>query len=73
MQHRVDLEFRTDDNVTSVAQILGVWDDAGYESDRAMHEDIRYSKTGPVARLTMRDTTSIDGFVRMTITSACIR
>lgn len=72
VQHHVDLEFRTDDNATSVAQILGVWDDAGYEPDRAMQEDIRYSETGPVARLTMRDTTSIDGFVRMTITSACV-
>lgn len=72
VQHHVDLELRTDDNATSVAQILGVWDDAGYAPDRAMQEDIRYSETGPVARLTMRDTTSIDGFVRMTITSACV-
>ncbi len=72
MQHHVDLAFRTDDNARSVAQILDVWDDAGYETDRAMQEDIRYSETDPVARMTIRDTTSIDGLVRMTITSACV-
>ncbi len=72
MQHHVDLDFRTDDNARSVARILGVWDDAGYESDKAMQEDIRYSETAPVARMTIRDTTSIDGLVRMTLTSACM-
>lgn len=72
MRHHVDLTFRTDDNARSVARILGVWDDAGYESDRAMQEDIRYSDTAPVARMTIRDTTSIDGLVRMTLTSACM-
>lgn len=70
-QHQVKVEFRTDDNARSVAQILGVWGDAGYETDRAMQEDIRYSETAPVARMTIRDTTSIDGFIRMSITSAC--
>ncbi len=71
-QYHVDLGFRTDDNARSVARILGVWDEAGYESDRAMQEDIRYSETAPVARMTIRDTTSIDGLVRMTLTSACV-
>lgn len=72
VQHHVDLEFRTDDNARSVAQILEIWDDAGYATDRAMREDIRYSETDPVARMTIRDMTSIDGLVRMTITSACM-
>lgn len=71
-QHHIDLEFRTDDNPRSVARILEVWDAAGYERDRAMQEDIRYSETDPVARMTIRDTTSVDGLVRMTITSACM-
>lgn len=72
MRHHVDLTFRTDDNARSVARILGVWDDAGYESDRAMQEDIRYSETAPVARMSIRDTTSVDGLIRMTLTSACM-
>ncbi|MCS3444426.1 hypothetical protein [Microbacterium phyllosphaerae] len=72
VQHHVDLDFRTDDNARSVTQILGVWDDAGYESDEAMQADIRYSETAPVERMTIRDTTSIDGLVRMTLTSACM-
>src|SRR5690606_11102060 len=64
-------EFEAADNATSVARILEAWDSAGYDADRAMHEDIRYSDTLPIERMSIRDTTSIDGLIHMAITSQC--
>ncbi|WP_262001479.1 hypothetical protein [Microbacterium sp. Mcb102] len=66
------LDFRTDDNTRSVADILKIWDRAGYEKDRAMQEDIRYSEGRPVERMSVRDTSSTDGLVHLTVSSACI-
>lgn len=71
VQLQVDLAFRTDDNAASVVRILEVWDDAGYSADRSMQEDIRYSASNAVARMSIRDKTSVDGLVHLTIVSAC--
>ncbi|WP_336647699.1 hypothetical protein [Microbacterium sp. MMO-10] len=65
------LEFETDDNAASVMGILQRWDAAGYSRDRAMHEDLRYSETLPVATMSLRDTSTIDGLIHMRLTSQC--
>ncbi|QKJ19715.1 hypothetical protein [Microbacterium hominis] len=65
------LTLRTSDNSASLARILAVWDRAGYLPDRAMQEDIRYSTTLPLERMSIRDTTTIDGLLRIGIASAC--
>jgi hypothetical protein len=67
----VAVEFTTEDNATSLAQVLRVWDSAGYSPDRAMQEDIRSSDTLPIAKMSIRDSTTIDGLIHMTITSQC--
>lgn len=67
----VSLQFATADNARSLTRILEAWDDAGYLPDRAMQSDIRYSETLPIAQMTIRDRTTIDGLLHMTITSAC--
>ncbi|MDR7183703.1 hypothetical protein J2X85_000726 [Microbacterium trichothecenolyticum] len=36
-----------------------------------MQEDIRYSTTLPVERLSIRDKTTIDGLLHLSIQSAC--
>lgn len=72
VQREIILDFGTGDNARSVSQILDVWTAAGYDADRAMQEDIRYSETLPVARMSIRDRSSIDGMLHMTITSACV-
>lgn len=71
-RRELQLEFRTDDNTRSIERILAVWDRAGYERDRAMHEDIRYSETLPVARMSIKDTSSVDGLIHLTSTSICV-
>ncbi|MBT2496780.1 hypothetical protein J7E45_14295 [Microbacterium sp. ISL-59] len=71
-RRELQLDFRTDDNTRSVADILKVWDRAGYEQDRAMQEDIRYSEGRPVERMSVRDTSSIDGLIHLTVSSICI-
>lgn len=71
-RREVQIEFRTDDNARSVERILAVWDQAGYEKDRAMHEDIRYSENLPVARMGIKDSSSIDGLIHLISTSACV-
>ncbi|PRB25331.1 hypothetical protein CQ037_14900 [Microbacterium sp. MYb50] len=71
-RREVQIGFRTDDNTRSVERILAVWDQAGYEKDRAMHEDIRYSETLPIARLGIKDTSSIDGLIHLTSASVCV-
>lgn len=71
-RREVQIGFRTDDNARSVERILALWDQAGYEKDRAMHEDIRYSESLPVARLGIRDTSSIDGLIHLTSASVCV-
>ena len=48
------------------------WDRAGYEKDRAMQEDIRYSEGRPVERMSVRDTSSTDGLVHLTVSSVCL-
>lgn len=65
------LTFRTADNGASLARILQVWDAAGYSSDRAMQEDIRYSDALPVEKMSIRDSTTIDGLIHMQVTSPC--
>lgn len=65
------VEFRTDDNAASLAAILTSWDDAGYAPDRAIQEDLRYSTTLPIARMSIRDRSTIDGLLHMEIESTC--
>lgn len=72
VRREVAIEFRTDDNAKSLAQILAVWDQRGYEKDRAMHEDIRFSENRPVARMSVKDTSSIDGLIRLSASSVCV-
>lgn len=67
----IAVEFETADNAASLTQILQAWDAAGYSPDRAMQEDIRYSDTLPIEKMSIRDSTTIDGFIRMQITSQC--
>lgn len=67
----VGLEFKTADNAASLARILQAWNSAGYSSDRAMQEDIRYSDTLPIEKMSVRDSTTIDGLIHMAITSRC--
>ncbi|AZS48508.1 hypothetical protein [Microbacterium oxydans] len=71
-QREVQIAFRTDDNSRSLERILAVWDQAGYAKDRAMQEDIRYSESLPVARVGIKDTSSLDGLIHLTSTSVCI-
>lgn len=71
-RREVQIGFRTGDNTRSLASILAVWDEAGYEKDRAMREDIRYSEDLPVSRVSLTDTSSIDGLLHLTSTSVCI-
>lgn len=68
----VALEFTTPDNARSLTRILAAWDDAGYLTDRAMQTDIRYSEDLPLAKMAIRDSTSIDGMLHMAVTSACV-
>lgn len=63
--------FATADNGSSLARILQVWDAEGYSPDRAMQEDIRYSDTLPVEKMSIRDSTTIDGLIHMQLTSQC--
>ncbi|MFD4960679.1 hypothetical protein [Microbacterium sp. NPDC058389] len=65
------LSFSTGDNATSLASLLGAWDEAGYLPDRAMQEDIRYSTTLPIERMGVRDRTSTDGLIHLSIVGAC--
>lgn len=67
----VDLAFSTGDNATSLARILAAWDTAGYLPDRTMQEDIRYSTELPIERMSIRDSTSVDGMIHLTLESAC--
>ena len=64
-------ELATADNAASLAAILAAWDAAGYLPDRAIQEDIRYSTSLPVERLSIRDRTTIDGLIHLRIESAC--
>lgn len=64
----VELVFATEDNESSYAAILGAWTAAGYASDRAMQEDIRYDGT---VRLSARDRTTIDGMLHLHLGGAC--
>ncbi|MFB7894428.1 hypothetical protein ACFC1I_19655 [Microbacterium sp. NPDC056044] len=64
-------ELATADNAASLVAILAAWGAAGYLPDRAMQEDIRYSTTLPVERLSIRDKTTIDGLLHLSIQSAC--
>lgn len=63
--------FKTADNAASLARILQIWDAEGYDADRAMQEDIRYSSSLPVERMSIRDSTTIDGLIHMQVTSRC--
>ena len=67
----VGLELSTADNAASLAAILAAWDGAGYLADRAMQEDIRYSTTLPIERMSIRDKTTIDGLLSLGFESAC--
>ena len=67
----VDLAFRTGDNAASATRILAAWDRAGYLPDRAMQEDIRYSTELPIERMSIRDSTSVDGMLHLRLETAC--
>lgn len=67
----LSLDFQTSDNAASLTQILRAWDAAGYLPDRALHEDIRYSPDLPIETMSIRDTTSIDGLLRIRIVGRC--
>lgn len=70
-QLSLSVAFKTQDNARSLAQILHAWDTAGYAPDRAMQEDIRYSESLPIARMSIRDRTTIDGLIHMNLTTRC--
>ena len=63
--------LKTGENAASLRSILSVWDAAGYLPDRATQEDLRYSTTLPIERMSIRDTTTIDGFLHLSVESAC--
>jgi hypothetical protein len=65
------LDFRTGDNAKSLDRILAAWDSAGYAPDRAMHLDIRSSATLPVGTMTIRDSTTIDGLIHLSLDGQC--
>tara|TARA_Y100000114_G_C11760846_1_gene329589 strand:+ start:1011 stop:1832 length:822 start_codon:yes stop_codon:yes gene_type:complete len=67
----VDLAFSTGDNAASLTHILAAWDTAGYLPDRAMQVDLRYSTALPIERMSIRDSTSVDGMIHLTLESAC--
>lgn len=67
----LSLEFQTGDNALTLKQILRVWDAAGYLPDRAMQEDIRWSPTLPIEKMTIRDSTTINGLMRLGISGRC--
>jgi len=68
---RVTLDFRTGENARSRERILAAWDAAGYAPDRAMQEDLRYSRTLPIASMSLRDSTTIEGLIHMDIVGQC--
>lgn len=63
--------LNTGDNAASLRAILAAWDRAGYLPDRAMQEDLRYSTTLPLERMSIRDTSTTDGLIHMGIESTC--
>jgi len=67
----LSLAFQTGDNAASLERILSAWDAAGYLPDRAMQQDIRHSSTLPVEKMTIRDSTTIDGLIHMEIIGQC--
>jgi hypothetical protein len=67
----VTLDFRSGENARSRERILAAWDAAGYAPDRTMQEDVRYSRTLPVASMSLRDSTTIDGLIHMDIVGQC--
>lgn len=67
----VQLDFRTGDNAQSLDRILAAWDSAGYAPDHAMQEDLRYSATLPIAKMIIRDSTTIDGLIHMDLVGQC--
>lgn len=70
-QLEATLEFSTDDNAASLERILAAWDAEGYAPDRALHVDIRWSESLPVAVMTIRDATTIDGRIHLQVRSRC--
>ncbi|MFG6401140.1 hypothetical protein [Microbacterium sp. P04] len=67
----VALDFRTSDNAGSVQNILAVWDVAGYSAGRGPQEDVRYSETLPIERMSLRDTSPVDGLLHLRIVGRC--
>jgi hypothetical protein len=62
--------FRPDEAAAG-ARVLDAWVSAGYSADRAIQEDIRYSVDRPVERMRLRDSTSIDGLVHVSVEGRC--
>lgn len=60
-------DFSTGDNARTLENVLATWDEAGYAKDRAGQQDIRYSETLPIERMTIRDQTTMDGLIHMQI------
>ena len=65
-----DLTLRTADP-NAAADILAAWDEAGYDDDHDGQDAVRYSDLLPIKRMTLRDTTDTDGFVRMHVETQC--
>lgn len=61
------VEMTTGDNASSVERILEAWDAAGYRSARAIQVVLRYNS---LITLELRDTTTSDGYLRMTVSTA---
>lgn len=66
-----ELSLRGEDNAAILQRILAAWDEAGFAPDRAIQQDIRYSDDDPVETMTIRDKTTIDGLVHMSIAGRC--
>lgn len=65
------IRFTTGANAESLVLILRAWDREEYAPDRAVGEDLRYSSTLPLERMSIRDETTVDGLIQMSIVSAC--
>jgi hypothetical protein len=67
----VVLRFQTNDNRSSLVHILSAWDAAGYQPDRAIQADLRYSDQLPIERMEIRDRTTTDGMLHLVIQGRC--
>ncbi|WP_156458876.1 hypothetical protein [Microbacterium sp. Leaf179] len=64
----IDLALSTGDNARSYSAILAAFDAAGFATDRAMQEDLRYDG---VVRVSARDRSTIDGMLHFVLGAEC--